>query len=561
MTKKINKIWLGGIALFFCAVAVVVFAAPSYALPNQVDGTVYFDQNNNGIQDVGEPGLAGLLVRYGTNSSAPQAITDTNGNYVLSGVSGTATVEVFTGWFRSQCNSLNCAAGPGTDNDFAVDNQFITATGVSGTAGATLDVGLIPDWDGQNTYSTYPAGGATVTGTATDVAARLSYNTGCSAGTTAQRLCNPGARVRFRVAIFNQGTSEMTNPVFALQAPVGHEIDDSSWFDNGQAIPTADTVTVLQAFDPQLGYGIYRLNGSLPAGASSTMFFEMDVLNTAIGSPQPYATADPRDKQMVAQVLQLDQTGDWDSQFCLESGQNWLYGTCALNPLGDHDATLASDHSDGATWNVTGTAEPRVDSMTIAATITNPTASMQVCQNGTSLTPMTVDLEVTNTSTGDTPLRNIEIAVDVPDGFVFNAADNPGWFIGGDSRPHAFVNLHILPNAVVNIPLSLAADSTFSLPPNSTMTLGVESEIVTYDTAQVAGAGQFTPGSMTGMLIANDDIEATSVGCPQQANGGDANTNEDDVLASTGMNMGLMGVVAVGMIVGGASLLMSRLRR
>jgi hypothetical protein len=353
----------------------------------------------------------------------------------------------------------------------------------------------------------------------------------------------------------------MTNTVFALQAPVGHEIDDSSWFDNGQAIPTADTITVLQPFDSQLGYGIYRLDGSLPAGASSTMFFEMDVLGTAMGSPQPYATADPRDKQMVAQVIQMDQTGDWDSQLCLEGGQNWLYGACALSPLGDHDATLASDHSDGATWNVTGTVEPRVDSMTIAATITDPTASIQVCQNSTSLTPMTVDLEVTNTSTGDTPLRNIEVAIDIPDGFVFNTADNPGWFVGGDNRPHTFVNLHILPNATVNIPLSLAADSAFSLPPNSTTTLVVESEIVAYDTAQVAGVGQFTPGSMTGTLTASDAVDATSVGCPQQANGGDTNNNEDDVLASTGMNVGLIGIVAVGMIVAGVSLLKLRLTR
>jgi hypothetical protein len=200
--------------------------------------------------------------------------------------------------------------------------------------------------------------------------------------------------------------------------------------------------------------------------------------------------------------------------------------------------------------------------MTIAATITDPTASIQVCQNGTSIAAMTVDLEVTNTSTGDTPLRNIEIAVDVPDGFVFNTADNPGWFVGGDSRPHTFVNLHILPNATVNIPLSLAADSAFSLPPNSTTTLAVESEIVAYDTAQVVGAGQFTPGSMAGTLTANDDVAATSVGCPQPINdaGSGSGNDEGDVLASTGMNRGLIGIVAVGIIVGGAGLLKLRLR-
>jgi uncharacterized repeat protein (TIGR01451 family) len=525
------------IALIGLGAMGVMTAAPVQALPNQLDGTVYWDQNGNGVQDVGEPGLGGLIVRFGGNS-APSTTTDANGDYILTGVSGTATLEVFTGWFRSQCNSLNCAAGPGTDNDFTVNNQFIQLS-TSGTTGGTFDVGLVPDWGGA-----YPVTSTNVS-RPVDIAARATYLQGCNAGTAAQRLCNPGDTISLRSTFMNQGTEPITNPVFSLQVPLGHTITDI-WTTNNQSNPDANSITVLQPFNASLGYGIYQLNGTLAAGASSGMFTTISVTADAIGSALPYATVDPRDKQVVLQVIGVDQSGDPDSTFCLSEAQDYIYGNCALPVLGDHDKTVSADHTDGATWNVSGTSVARVDSVEIAAASTG--TPVDVCQESRTVA---ATLNVTNTSTGDSPIRNIEIALDVPTGLSFNLADNPGWFTGGDGRPHTFINLAILPEGAQDVPVNLSVNSGITSADNGTAALQLGAEIVEYTTGQVtvqpAGNSTFNAGSMDGTLLAFDDIAVTSEACPTDAGNGD-NQDEDGQLASTGINMVLLIGVATSVI-------------
>jgi hypothetical protein len=67
--------------------------------PATISGTVFQDFNINGVQDAGEPGLAGQEVYLdltGSGSLAPgdpSATTDSNGNYQLT-VSATGTYSV-----------------------------------------------------------------------------------------------------------------------------------------------------------------------------------------------------------------------------------------------------------------------------------------------------------------------------------------------------------------------------------------------------------------------------------------------------------------------------------
>lgn len=544
ITRKNLHLWVLG-ALIIAAALLIFSPSKTWAVPNQLDGTVYWDQNGNGVHDDGEPGLEGVVVRFGFNVAA--TTTDANGNYTLSGVSGISTLEVHSGWFRTQCNDVNCTAGPGADNDFNVDNQLIRLTGTDADAGGTFSVGLVPDWGSDYPMTTLDQPRPV------DIAVRFSYDNGCTQGTVAERLCSPGDSVVMRANFLNQGTGPISNPVFALQLPVGHT--PGTWYaDGGTAQPGADTVTEIQPFDPNLGYGLYQLNGTIPAGSSSSMYNAVTVEPNAVGSPTPYATSSPRDKLGTLQVLAIDQTGDPDSNFCLGSGQNYAYGSCDLNPLGQHNKLLATDHTDGSDWNVTGTPEPKVDSMQVALDGT----STDICEQDTVQTQLTV----TNTSTGDTPLRNVEIAIDVPSGLTFELADNPGWFTGGDGRPHTFVNLALLPNGSQTVPLNLIVNDDVTSADNGTAALQITSEIVAYDTTELDGNENFIPGSLSGTLSSQNDITVNDDNCQEPTPGpgpnpgptpgpdGDGTTPADEAgeLASTGMNVLAPIVVAASLL-------------
>jgi hypothetical protein len=49
---------------------------------------VFEDLNKNGIQDPGEPGIAGVTVQLLDGGSNPTTVTDANGNYLFTGLRG-----------------------------------------------------------------------------------------------------------------------------------------------------------------------------------------------------------------------------------------------------------------------------------------------------------------------------------------------------------------------------------------------------------------------------------------------------------------------------------------
>jgi len=64
-----------------------------------VSGSVFGDENDNGVQDPGEAGISGVVVYADENGSGnpsgqPQAITDSSGNYTLGGLTGDQSYEI-----------------------------------------------------------------------------------------------------------------------------------------------------------------------------------------------------------------------------------------------------------------------------------------------------------------------------------------------------------------------------------------------------------------------------------------------------------------------------------
>ena len=96
----------------------VTMTSPAAAAVPTISGTKFYDTNLNGIQDVGEPGIAGWLIDVTDGVTTVTATTDANGNYVVNPAAGTYDVSE-----RSAAGWLQTAPASGFYNDVFV-NQF-----------------------------------------------------------------------------------------------------------------------------------------------------------------------------------------------------------------------------------------------------------------------------------------------------------------------------------------------------------------------------------------------------------------------------------------------------
>ena len=187
-----------------------------------VSGTVFYDRNDNGVMDPGEPGIAGVRVR--DKNGDQSVVTSATGAYAFPAAPTSGYLQVETGWFRSQCPPASaptdntCPAGPGADNTYLVNNQFVQFT-LSARGTTRANVGLVPDWPGRS--MTIPAAvDGTVPANPVDVAARLSWASGDCAG-DGYEICRAGDTFTLVGQVFNQGTTALTGVTARVYVPPG----------------------------------------------------------------------------------------------------------------------------------------------------------------------------------------------------------------------------------------------------------------------------------------------------------------------------------------------------
>lgn len=199
-------------------------------------GTVYYDENQNGKRDSGEPGLAGVPV-YMANGpdaetpageKAPATCTNQSGAFSLTPPDTHTRYQVWfrTGWFRTQCPALTCAIGSAGDNVQTGPEWIYSRNFVTGKTPGTYLVGLIPD-AGQyvksirsKTYLDYPPDLSQAH--VVDLTARFTDDESPGCKTTKNGVnCKLGGAIAQTLYIGNSGLTAASGVKAVMQLPFG----------------------------------------------------------------------------------------------------------------------------------------------------------------------------------------------------------------------------------------------------------------------------------------------------------------------------------------------------
>lgn len=144
MSKKLHTFptirWESILLFFF-----ILFTAPAFAQSGTIGDQVWSDFNGNGLQEAGEPGMAGVMVILydGNNVSQTFTFTDQNGKY---------EIEAAPGWYRLKfANPGGVLPSPeqqGSNADDDSDQDFLGFTAFFTLADeeviTNLDAGFMP---------------------------------------------------------------------------------------------------------------------------------------------------------------------------------------------------------------------------------------------------------------------------------------------------------------------------------------------------------------------------------------------------------------------------------
>lgn len=371
----------------------IATAAPT-GTTGTVSGTVYWDRDDDGVRDPGEEGLAGIVVRTTTGAT----ITDSAGTYVLAGVRSSVTLKVDAGWLRSQClagysgpsgGAWATAAcpdpgyGAGADQQFRVNNQFLSATVA---VGGRASLGLAPDRVGLGYQP------ATAEPTVVDPALRLSPGFPlASPGPICQlAVCRPGEVQWVLTQWMNQGTSALSGIRSILVAPAGTRITQVRPY-TGHGPGSGHSITGYRVMDATTGTAVavgtngvlarpvtratVRLVGTLRPATAFLMGvgFTVDA-NARFSDGNQDGVADcsaltggansgqtcvrgtdygPGSYIAYGAVTALAQGPDTDAELC-----PGIPTSCAV--FGVHNKVLGGDSNDGGAWKVDSTFGPGV---------------------------------------------------------------------------------------------------------------------------------------------------------------------------------------------------------
>ena len=373
-------------------------------LPNTVSGTLYFDANADGVKDVGEVGVPGVIVSMGSRSIT----SDIHGSFLFDAVSGVKSLRVNTAWLRTQCDSLNCPVGPGPDNDVAVENQLLYARDMATDAGVRINVGLLPDSATEEGYPLLAGGDYNPI----DVAVRLSRidvptsAEDCERGAKAEHLCAIGDHPTASLAIHNQGTEPISDIVVAVESAPGLR-SDSLILSQSLPSPLNSQPYEVSPYDPNTGTVVVAVHGPLPAGSIAYAEMRQVVEPNAIASPLPLPLVNPYDRQVYARIVSIGVPGEADSSLCA----GW--GSC-LSASGPHNKLQDFDEMDESGWNVQGAPGALTQDFSLQARWVESLPSGEKVA------------EVSFTNSGTESLRNVQLVAAAPAGTV-DDAHNSMW--------------------------------------------------------------------------------------------------------------------------------------
>jgi hypothetical protein len=248
-------------------VATVGFGVAEGDVTGTASGTIYRDVNDNGVRDRGEPGVPGIVVQTGSTAT----ITNDRGAWTLP-ITERQRIDVLTGWYRSQCDTLTCPVGPGRDQDFGVTYQNISVVAIA-SKNPRLDLGLVPDWPGG-----YPMPNRRrVPANPVDVAARVSFvkPTGDAGASNCyrtddirHRACAVGDRPSFLLQVYNEGTRPLTSLAGHLQLPRGTTLVSAEPSTTPRNHPAMGTLAV-GSTDPWTRRVPFAITGTLPPAAAA----------------------------------------------------------------------------------------------------------------------------------------------------------------------------------------------------------------------------------------------------------------------------------------------------
>jgi SdrD B-like protein len=481
------------------ALLIVALATPSDANTTTsavkatvaVSGVVFYDENDNGVRDPGEPGVAGIRIH--DNKGAASTLTAADGSYSFAGLATSGYLQVETGWFRSQCppasspTATSCGAGPGADNDFTVDNQFLRYP-LTAKSAANVDVGIVPDWPGRSMTIPAPVGGI-VPANPVDVAARLSWGSGtCTGGS--YEICRAGDTFSLSGQIFNQGTTALTG----IQARV--------------YVPPGDCATGVFLTSDTVPAGLGALTSTPAAPTCATRYLDLSFAGrlaeaagvriqidgkteTGPGTPgcEPKKinaklcpAEEPQGRGWLLGVSHIDQTGDPDSTFCAA-------GDMTRCPIGLHDKRRSPDEIDPAGHNVDSTlgGSTAYNLQAHVSMLSPDTVRAFVGNPATNASPEKSQVKIwlpAGTTVVTVPAKHVLISCDA--GKVAGSAVVVTCTLGGPvaptiSSPAIDLTLGSTPSRVVVCVTPPAGSPAEIVPPGSTCNLSTDAATTTTD--------------------------------------------------------------------------------
>ena len=114
--------------------------------PAQLGDRVWRDNNNNGVQDAGEPGVPGVTVqlRDSTGTIISTTTTNADGNYLFPGLNPGTYSVCFQPPAGTQLTTPNAGADDAVDSDALANGCTGTYTLVAGQSNLTVDAGIVP---------------------------------------------------------------------------------------------------------------------------------------------------------------------------------------------------------------------------------------------------------------------------------------------------------------------------------------------------------------------------------------------------------------------------------